>query len=151
MVVYSLIPSTIMAVFDCLLIKTSLINTHERRTKRTGLPTMYMVAAMNKRRRDFTISLLVVTFVFLAMTLPASICYAFFKETLLKNKSGLELLCLFDFIHFLNRSILFPTCFLTNVKFRSAVYKFKSNLTASCNVSCRQRNETLIYKLWFAV
>jgi hypothetical protein len=160
MMIYSLIPSTIMAVFDCLLIKSSLVSTtYESGKKRSSFPT---VNVMNRRRREFTVSLLVVTFLFLAMTLPASICYAFFKDTLLKTKSGLALLCLFDFVHFLNRSILFPTCFLTNVKFRTAVYKLKSTLTqqpttstagaantaSSCiAVNNRSTNQMLIFKL----
>jgi hypothetical protein len=168
MLVYSLIPSALMFIFDCLLIKSSLIkplgaNSTSTKHCESGGPqkrtsflavTVYNTAAMSRKRRDITINLLVVTFLFLFMTLPASLCYAFFKEALMRHKNGLELLCFFDFVHFLNRSILFPTCFLTNIKFRGAVYKLSDEAWArfdtsrprlpSCNKS---RTDDLVVKL----
>ena len=104
---YCLIPSSLMIIFNLLIIK-----------KVTSVEDKF---SSNRRKKTaLTISLLSITSLFVFMTLPATIVYGFFpnhfSNVLLKNVQKL-----IDHLSFLNRASLFINCFLTNANFRKIV------------------------------
>ena len=108
LILYSLIPFIIMLIFNILLIK-----------RITRMKNMNKGSAIRNIK-----SILVITFLFLIMTVPSSVAYGFFMQT-----SPKKVLLLLDDLSFLNNSILFFTFFLTNLKFRKIIIDYfkKSN------------------------
>jgi hypothetical protein len=111
LILYSAVPSVIMCIFNSLLIFKSLSGGKSQNAKR------------NNRKMKLTISLVIITALFLVMTLPSSIAFAFFNYDLLSFEYGNIILKLLDFLSFLNRSTLFISCYLTNVKFKKIINK----------------------------
>ena len=107
LILYSLVPFVIMGAFNVLLIKKISLK------KRNYSTSNQKMDSVKKNIQ----SLLVITFLFLIMTVPTSIAYGFFPGKV----SNLVLFALDD-LSFLNNSILFFTCFLTNFKFRKTIY-----------------------------
>ncbi|CAF0763062.1 unnamed protein product [Brachionus calyciflorus] len=116
-IIYNVIPFTIMLIFNTLLIaKTILINKSIKKIK--NRETLRAI----KRKRRLTISILSITFAFIVLTLPASIAYGFFLNYFNSMGSrGKAFLHLLDFFGFFFHSSLFINCFITNIKFRKYV------------------------------
>lgn len=104
LVLYNLTPFIIMMIFNFLLIKKI----------RLGLKSDSKRENIIRNAR----SILFITLVFLVLTIPASIGYAFFY-----NDSN-QINIILDEMSFFNSSTLFFTCFLTNLKFRKVVVEF---------------------------
>jgi hypothetical protein len=124
LILYSFIPFLVMGTFNILLIKK--ISFQKRDYSKS-----------NKKFEGFKRniqSLLVITFLFLIMTVPTSIAFGFFET----KTSNLVLFALDD-LSFLNNSLLFFTCFFTNLKFRKVFFnilrKTKKSVTNILNKS----------------
>ena len=57
------------------------------------------------------------------MTIPGTLMFAYFYDSALAT-IGLQSIYIIDDISFLNHSILFFVCFITNQKFRKAIIEF---------------------------
>jgi hypothetical protein len=115
MVVYNFLPFAIMAVFNTLLIiKTIDVGKSSQLNKNQN-------SKMTKKRNRLTISLVIITFVFIFATLPATILFGFFLNILSSSAIGHAILIIFDSIMFLQHSSIFFTSFLSNYKFRYIV------------------------------
>lgn len=115
LVLYSLIPSFIMIVFNFLLIKnTFLVGNLSNYRKRNFLNS--------SKRSRLTISIFSISILFVLMTLPSTVVYGFLYEEFHATRFGTEVAHLTDYFMFLNHSTLFLICFLTNSKFRQAFY-----------------------------
>jgi len=112
LVLYSAVPSVIMCIFNSLLIFKSLSGGKSLTTSK------------NNKKIRLTISLVIITVLFLVMTLPSSIAFAFFSKDLFAYEYGGIILKLLDFLSFLNRSTLFLSCYLTNVKFKKIINEY---------------------------
>jgi len=115
MVIYSLIPTVVMIIFNSLIIvKTRSLGQNVNRSDEQALEVY-------KKKRRLTISLVIVTFLFPLMTLPNVIFYGFFNDYgdpwLRKYVGGFT-----NNIMFLNHACLFFSLFFTNMYFRNAVY-----------------------------
>lgn len=111
-VFYNVIPFLIMITFNSLLImniKRSNVN-HSQNPK------------LAAKKRNLTISLLSLCFLFLIMTVPSTIVFAFFYDFIF-SYLGLKYVYMFDDISFLNNCILFFVCFSSNRKFRKTVFR----------------------------
>lgn len=113
LIVYNIIPFSVMIIFNILLIITTLIDDKSSRY----LSNKKALKSMKKKRR-LTISILSISFSFIIMTTPSSMAYGFFSDDLIKIKNGLLILHLLDSIAFLFHCSLFFNCFITNTKFR---------------------------------
>ena len=111
---YSIIPTIIMIIFNSLIIKKTInlgksLNQNDKRAIR-----------LNKKKKNMTVSLLIITFMFLLLTLPNSIyfsCYLLIFNTLNNRAIG----CL-NFLTFLHHSTLFFSLYFTNNYFKNAVH-----------------------------
>ena len=99
---YSGIPSILMIIFNFLLIKNTIY-----------VGNRY---AKNKKIRNLSITLTILTISFLIMTLPASISFGFFIDSL----PGYVLRML-DYVSFANHCSLFFNCLIVNYKFRQVL------------------------------
>jgi len=111
LVFYNIIPFLIMITFNSLLIinlrkKISNFNYHGSNSK--------------AKRPNLTFSLILVSFFLMAITIPSTILFAYFYDQLLADLN-ISLIYLIDDISFLNNSMLFFICFLSNKKFRTTV------------------------------
>ena len=109
MVFYNVIPFIIMMTFNCLLI----VN-----IRKSGCSQQHAKAIAKKR--NLTISLLSVCVLFIVMTVPGTILFGYFYDSVLSTL-GLQYIYMIDDISFLNHSILFLICFISNKKFRSTM------------------------------
>lgn len=116
LVMYSLIPFSLMLVFNILLIYKTLI---PRKNTKSSLSIRSI-----RKKKKLTISILSITFCFIIMTTPASIAYGFFEKKLSKTLTGKAILIILDFIMYFYHSILFINCFVTNAKFRKYFLNF---------------------------
>jgi hypothetical protein len=113
MIFYNVIPFIVMMTFNCLLafnIRKS-CNSHQQDAKALA------------KKRNLTISLLSVGILFLVMTVPGTLMFAYFYDAALASY-GLQFIYIIDDITFLNHSILFFVCFITNKKFRNTIIEF---------------------------
>lgn len=110
LIVYNMLPYTLMVTFNILLIAKSLLVRKSVVNKN-----------VQNKKRKLTISILAITFAFITMTLPASMVYGFFYKKLTSLEYGRNVLEFFDFIMFLYHSSLFFICFVSNVKFRKFI------------------------------
>ena len=85
------------------------------------------------KKRNLTISLLSVCILFLVMTIPGTLMFAYFYDSALAS-IGLQAIYIIDDISFLNHSILFFICFITNQKFRKTIVEF-------CCGRCKKSNK----------
>jgi hypothetical protein len=112
---YSFIPSTIMVIFNVMLIRTTLMP-EKKDTNRESQKA-------NAKKRKLTISLLAITFAFILMTLPATIAWGY-MSWVLALPWGRFTLNILGYFLFLNHASVFFNCLLCNYKFRSAVKMF---------------------------
>jgi hypothetical protein len=112
MFIYSFIPASVMFTFNILLIVTTLWPVKDDSSAKSQ-------KAYSKKRK-LTVSLLVISFTFMFLTLPATIGWGYFSwaKTLPWGMLSLHVL---DYLAFLNHTSLFFNCFITNYKFRKAV------------------------------
>jgi hypothetical protein len=110
LVLYNLIPFSIMMVFNILLIRKIRSSLKDKNLK---------INSKKENIKRNVISILVITFLFLIMTMPASIAYGFFHDKLTPT-----ILTALDVFSFLNNSTLFFTCFFTNSRFRKVIFNW---------------------------
>ena len=114
LILYNLIPFIIMIIFDILLIRKIRFSLKDKNSNSN-------TKKVNIQRN--VMSILLITFIFLIMTMPASIAYGFFYY-----KLSPTVLTLLDVFSFLNNSTLFFTCFFTNSKFRKVIFDWFKKL-----------------------
>ncbi len=128
LVIYSLIPSILMLVFNVLLIK----NTPNRLTYvKYKIPAVKAISSntnsqssIGSKKRNLTFSLLFISFMFLACSLPGMFLYGVFPDEAQNQNSNIiltNIMVLFDFLAFLYHATIFFNCLLTNLKFRKIV------------------------------
>lgn len=110
-VFYIAIPFLVMFTFNSLLILNIKRRLNNQESNKSAA-----------KRRNLTISLLVLCFLFIVMTAPATILFAYFYQPMI-DSIGLASLYMIDDISFLNNSMLFFVCFISNRKFRKTVFK----------------------------
>jgi hypothetical protein len=123
MVLYNFLPFVIMSIFNSLLIKKTLsssVLSKKKPSSEKSTTTTSMSRADRKKQR-LTISLVVITFLFLIMTLPSTIWFGFVKQALPNTDTTIIVGQLLDNIAFLQHSSLLITSYLTNYKFREAL------------------------------
>lgn len=114
---YNFIPGAIMLLFNLLLIYTTLIPS--KKDKHKKLSASDIKAA--KKKRNLTLSLLVVTFAFIVLTFPSTIGYGYFSDYLFSTDFGPLLLYCLDYLSFFNHVSIFFFTFMTHRKFRKIV------------------------------
>ena len=128
---YSGIPSILMIIFNFLLIRKT-IDVANRYSK-------------NKKIRNLSITLTILTASFLIMTLPASIGFGFFYDDL-----PYYVLVILDYVSFANHCSLFFNCLIVNYKFRQSLTNLvlglfgKNVLNRNKTNSTRANNTTSI-------
>ena len=105
--IYSLIQSIFMIIFNLLLI-----------LKIISIKNSNGIKKINK----MNISLIMITVLFLFMTLPTNVMYSFFNNDV--NPNILDFL---DSISFLNHTSIFVICFITHRKFRTLFFLICKN------------------------
>jgi hypothetical protein len=123
MFLYSFIPAAIMLTFNFLLIYTTLMPTN------TGLAVSRQDSVRSNRalakKRRLTISLIVITFSYIVLTLPSTIGWSFLMNWMYETLPWANLtLNIMDYLSFLNHASVFFTCFLTNYKFREVILNY---------------------------
>jgi hypothetical protein len=122
MFLYSFIPATIMLTFNVLLIYTTLLPNRADESRRTSVAESSQTLA---KKRKLTISLLVISFAFIILTLPSTIAWGFFADWMYATLPWANLtLDFLDYFSFLNHVSVFLSCFFTNNKFRKVVISF---------------------------
>ena len=112
---YSFVPSFIMLIFNLLIIsklkwdKNSQLNKNDKILRKNL-----------QKKRNLTLSLLAISFLFLICTLPAEFFYGYLKDYFTIENKHLIGSCL-DFFSFLNHSTLFYTLLFSYLKFRQIV------------------------------
>lgn len=127
LVFYNLIPFLIMITFNTLLIFN---------IKKKLLTNSSSSSSSSKRRPGLTISLITVSFLFLIMTTPGTIVFAYFYNVI----SGLDvsIIYLIDDISFLNHALIFFISFVSIKKFRTTITQV---LIMSVKKSKRRSND----------
>lgn len=114
---YNFIPGSVMFLFNILLIYTTLIPS--KKDKHKKLSASEVKAA--KKKRNLTVSLLVVTSAFVILTFPATIGFGYFGDYLYTTDYGLFMLYCLDYLSFFNHISIFFFTFMTHRKFRKIV------------------------------
>jgi hypothetical protein len=129
LVLYNFIPFILMAIFNTLLLMKT-FGTNSNRKKST---TQDKKAKLNNRRkRRLTISLFIITFGFIVMTLPGSIVYGFFFDLLRPTAVGHAVLIACDCFLFSQHAMLFFMCLITNIFFRQAIVELFQKMSSKC-------------------
>lgn len=116
MFIYSFIPFVLTLVFNMLLIYKSIL------FRPKSLDSKNKEAANKKRK--LSVSLLSITFAFIALTMPSTLAYGYFyNQIVVSFRHGIYILYFLDFIAFMYHASLFFNCFLTNFKFRYFILK----------------------------
>jgi hypothetical protein len=116
LVVYSLIPFVLMTIFNGLLIKNTLWVYFDKSKSK-----LYTNRKCLRKKQMITISLVVISFLYLLTTLPASIIFVFFFDFF--SKLDAMYLILVDDISFSNHAFRFFLLFLTNTSFRKVIIR----------------------------
>ena len=114
LIVYCLIPSLVMVVFNGLIIVQTL------KLGQTAGSADQRSLEMNKKKRQLTVSLLAITFLFVCMSSMVTIFFlvdGFIPQSLCFER-------FFSIFEFLFHSTLFLDLYITNIYFRNAVHKF---------------------------
>ncbi len=122
MFLYSLIPGTIMLIFNILLIKHVIV----KRVSSNKQPTQKLdkkVLRNLKRKRLMTISLIITTFIYFSFSLPTGIYFGFISPILIPDADQTNYLIgyVFDTISYINSSSIFFVLYFSNVRFRTIV------------------------------
>ena len=117
--IYSLIPATLMFIFNSLVVvKTLSLNTKFKRN-----PNDQQAIKSFQRKRRITISLITISVSFIVMTLPSTILWGFYGDLSSTNEFH-DIGGFLDFISFLNHTSIFWTSYFTNTKFKGTVDNF---------------------------
>ena len=116
---YSFIPFLIMTLFDCaLILKTSKLAKN----------------SSGKKKRNMTISLLIISVIYILTSMPNCLFYSYFYPIVYPNQLANIIGGYLDSMAFLNHAIGFFILVLTNLKFKNSVFdilhklfKFKIN------------------------
>lgn len=111
MVFYNVIPFLVMITFNILLV----VNIKSSKIK----PKLSTIKTASKKN-NLTILLLLQSFLFLVMTMPGTILFAYFYNSVFANL-GTQYVYMIDDISFLNNTTLFFVCFVSNKRFRDAI------------------------------
>lgn len=113
LVFYNVIPFVIMLAFNSLLI----INLKRKFSsqKKSSLRNQ-----SSKKRKSLTMSLIILSFLFLIMTTPGTLMFAYLYDTVLSHLD-VSVLYLIDDVSFLNHAILFFISFVSYKKFRNTI------------------------------
>lgn len=115
LVIFNLIPFIIMTTFNGLLIKDALMSSN---TSRVNSDTN---KKLTRKKHILTIYLIMVTLLFLVMTLPSSIIFGFFYGYFIKFNFGASFLLFIDCLSFINNTSIFFISLATNSKFRRVI------------------------------
>lgn len=108
-IIYSAVPSVIMLLANGLILK-NIFAMERRKHYATGKE------AAGRKKMANVLSLVLVAVLFLLMTFPNTILQTFFSDRL-----TIDVIYFSDHISFLNHSMIFFLCFVTNRKFRNIV------------------------------
>lgn len=117
LIVYSFVPFSIMLVFNLLLIKQMCFYRRFNHRRHSILSTMSF------RNNGTSISMIVITFLFILLTAPNYILWGFFYEQLKDSEEGSTLLIVTDTVSFVWNYSIFFTCFMTYPQFRKVVMR----------------------------
>ena len=118
MFIYSFIPFVIMTIFNVLLIKKM----------RLSIKINHVIVSNNNNnnnhsnKKNISLTLLIISFVFLVMTFPSTIAFSFLADIQDNNATARSIFHLLDHLSFLYHTTLFFNCYLTNLKFRNFVF-----------------------------
>jgi hypothetical protein len=113
MVFFSFIPFVCIIVFNGLLIR--LLVKHHRVNKFMQRDDDFL---FSRSEWHLTISIIVLTSVFLLMTMPAGIMFGLFENVLFGSSEGHTALIIIDAVEFINRFLTFFILLITNREFR---------------------------------
>lgn len=113
LVFYNIIPFLVMITFNMLLI----VNLKKKLSKKNNHGQS---VTTSPKRPSLTISLIILSFLFLVMTTPGTILFAYFYNGFLSNLDE-SLVFLIDDISFMNHAMLFFISFISNRKFRRTI------------------------------
>ncbi|CAF0892366.1 unnamed protein product [Brachionus calyciflorus] len=118
LIVYNIIPLSVMIIFNTLLIVTTLLDNKSLKylSNEKALKSI-------RKKRNLTISIISITFAFMVMTTPSTIIFSFFQSDFNRFKNSRIVLRSLDSIAFLFHSTIFFNCLLTNTKFRKFCVK----------------------------
>ena len=117
MFLYSIIPFLIMSISNTLIVIKTWYKNNLRQSSQTS-PQAFKSAVKMKRA---TASQLVLSSLFLVMTLPSTFAYGIF----IKYKNDLSyLFYVLDYILYLHNSTLFFRCFIAYFRFRKLVIRY---------------------------
>lgn len=107
LVFYNIIPFLVMITFNSLLI----LNLKRKKVNS---------ANSSSKKLNITVSLVIISFLFLIMTTPGTIMFAFFYDQLFSYMNP-SMVYLIDDVSFLNHSLLFVISFVSIRKFRRTI------------------------------
>jgi hypothetical protein len=116
MVVFSFIPCLAILVFNALLVR--LLVKHHRVNKFMKRDDDFL---FSRSEKHLTVTIIVLTFVFLVMTMPAGVMFGLFEAVLFGSPGGHKALIVIDAVEFFNRCFTFIVFFSTNCEFRHYV------------------------------
>ena len=116
------LPFVLMVIFNSLIIRTirKLKSNHEHH-KSPGCDSSRDKSL--RKMHKTTLSLLAISVLFVVMSFPSKLAFGFFNQYFTETGYDYELLRFLDNISFAYNSSLFLLCFITNIKFRKAVYE----------------------------
>ena len=134
------LPFIMMAVFNILIIRTirKLKSNHDHRQS-PGAGCDNSREKSFKKMHKTTMSLLAISVLFVIMSMPSKLAFGFFNEYFTETGYDYEVLRFLDNVSFSYNSSMFVLCFITNFKFRKAVYE-----TFDCFLKCiggKRKNE----------
>jgi hypothetical protein len=113
MTFFSFIPFVVILVFNSLLVR--LLVKHHRVNKFMKRDDDFL---FSKSEKHLTVTIIVLTSIFLLMTMPAGIMFGLFENVLFGSADGLKTLVIIDTIEFFNRCLTFIVFVSTNREFR---------------------------------
>lgn len=125
LVFYELIPFILMLIFNCLLVRVTFFIFTKKSVKYNDNGHR---AIRNKRMKSLTISLIILTLVFITLTLPATILYNYFYNYFQSTSTLKLVITLIDYLTYINHSVIFFNCLISNLKFRNVFIKFVRNI-----------------------
>lgn len=124
LLLYNFIPGGIMLVFNILLIKTTLLPS--RRVGSKPMNSSDVNAA--RKKKNLTVSLLVVTFAFIIQTYPATVGFGYMSDYLFTLDHGQLTLNILDYFAFSYHVSMFFFTFVSHRKFRQIVVHYLNAL-----------------------
>lgn len=121
MFLYSIVPFLLMTICNVLLMK----KTWFMKGSNQSLPSNKQIIKSHEKRKRATASQLLLSSLFLAMTLPTTFAYGIFFH--LKSEFSL-IFAFLDYLLFFHNSALFLRCFFSYRRFRQIVTRFFSRI-----------------------